>query len=697
MGYTVGIDIGGTFTDCVAVADDGQVASVKVPSTPPRFEEGFRNALTEVAAAVGLDSVDFLQSVDHVLHGTTVATNTMVQRSGAKVGIITTRGHRDATLIMKGHGRVAGLPVSALTHPQLTDKPEPLVPRRLIKEVDERVGARGEIVVALDRDAVRRAGEELVAAGCEAIAICFLWSFRNDEHERLAKEVLEGVVPPGFPVISSAEVVPRWGEYERFMAAVISAYLAPETDRYLERVRSSLESLREEVLIIQCTGGVTPLSRAGRSAAFLIGSGPVGGMNGSEALVRHLDIKQALCTDMGGTSFDVGLIVDGRSLRTRQAVVNQFTYQVPAVDVRSIGSGGGSIIWIDPVSKTMRVGPRSAGAYPGPPCYRRGGTDPTVTDANVLIGFIDPEYFLGGHLVLDPELARKAMAPVAAALDLSVEEAAAGAIHIVENQMAELLQKMTLEQGYDPRTFTVLAYGGAASLHATAYARHLPATDVIVPRSNIASVWSAFGVASTDPGLVKESAVLLVEPFTADDVRTAMIDLRSDAAGDLGDQGWEPGLALFDVTLDVKYQGQIHVIEVPLYTDLGVADPIELDLPAILGTFEGLYARKYGSGTGFPEAGYAIDAIRLRARVPIPKPVAVAARDSAAGSGQKGEREVYWPHLRERRVVPVYDGVVVSQVSGPAILEFPFTSIVLRDGDHLTMTETGDARIRIEP
>ena len=341
MGYTVGIDIGGTFTDCVAVADDGQVASVKVPSTPPRFEEGFQNALSEVAAAVGLDTADFLQSVDHVLHGTTVATNTMVQRSGAKVGIITTKGHRDATLIMKGHGRVAGLPVSALTHPQLTDKPEPLVPRRLIKEVDERIGARGEIVVALDRDAVRRVGEELVAAGCEAIAICFLWSFRNDEHERLAKEVLEGVVPDGFPVISSAEVVPRWGEYERFMAAVISAYLAPETDRYLERVRSSLESLREEVLIIQCTGGVTPLSRAGRSAAFLIGSGPVGGMNGSETLVRQLDIKQALCTDMGGTSFDVGLIVDGRSLRTRQAVVNQFTYQVPAVDVRSIGSGGG--------------------------------------------------------------------------------------------------------------------------------------------------------------------------------------------------------------------------------------------------------------------------------------------------------------------------------------------------------------------
>lgn len=696
MGYIVGIDIGGTFTDCVAVDDGGHVTSVKVPSTPPNFEEGFRNALGEVAAQVGLSVADFLASVDHVLHGTTVATNTMVQRSGAKVGIITTKGHRDATLIMKGHGRVAGLPVSALTHPQGTDKPQPLVPRQLIKEIDERIGARGEVVVKLDIDAVKRAGKELVEAGCEAIAVCFLWSFRNDEHEQLAKRLLEEVVPPGFPIISSAEVVPRWGEYERFMAAVISAYLAPETDRYLGLVRSSLESLREEVLVIQCTGGVTPLSRAGRSAAFLIGSGPVGGMNGSEGLVRRYDVSHALCTDMGGTSFDVGLILDGRSLRTRQAVIDQFVYQVPAVDVRSIGSGGGSIIWLDPVSRTMRVGPRSAGAYPGPPCYRRGGTEPTVTDANVLIGFIDPEYFLGGNLVLDADLAREAMEPLATALGLSIEETAAGAIHIVENQMAGLLQKMTLEQGHDPRNFTVLAYGGAASLHATAYARHLPASDVIVPRSNIASVWSAFGVASTDPGLVKEAAVLLAEPFTADEVLTALHDLRAGSTDDLREQGWDPKLALFDVTLDVKYKGQIHVIEVPLFTDLRVDDPIELNLADVLRSFEGLYARKYGEGTGFSEAGYAIDAIRLRARVPIPKPLAVASRESVEGSGKKAEREVYWPHLRERRVVSVYDGQSVSQVSGPAILEFPFTSIVLRDGDHLTMTETGDARIKIE-
>lgn len=696
MGYIVGIDIGGTFTDCVAVDDDGHVTSVKVPSTPPKFEEGFRNGLTEIASELDLSVPDFLGSVDHVLHGTTVATNTMVQRNGAKVGMITTKGHRDATLIMKGHGRVAGLPVSALTHPQLTDKPAPLVPRRLIKEVNERIDARGEVVVKLDTDAVKRAGEELVAAGCEAIAVCFLWSFRNDEHEGLAKRTLEEVAPAGFPVICSSDVVPRWGEYERFMAAVISAYLAPETDRYLERVQSSLESLREEVLIIQCTGGVTPLRRAGRAAAFLIGSGPVGGMNGSEGLVRRYDIRHALCTDMGGTSFDVGLILDGRALRTRQAIVDQFAYQVPAVDVRSIGSGGGSIIWIEPVSRTMRVGPRSAGAYPGPPSYGRGGTEPTVTDANVLIGFIDPGYFLGGNLVLDAERARKAMEPLAEALGLTIEETAAGAIHIVENQMAELLQKMTLEQGYDPRHFTVLAYGGAASLHATAYARHLPATDVIVPRSNIASVWSAFGVASTDPGLVKEAAILLAQPFSADEVVTALEDLRTEAAVDLRDQGWDAGLAVFDVTLDVKYKGQIHVIEVPLFADLRVDDPIQLELDDVLASFEQLYARKYGEGTGFPEAGYAIDAIRLRGRVPIPKPLAVATREEGSGADQKGEREVYWPHVRARSVVPVYDGVAVSRASGPAILEFPFTSIVLREGDHLTMTETGDARIKIE-
>lgn len=696
MGYIVGIDIGGTFTDCVALDDQGNVASVKVPSTPPNFEEGFQNALRAMAGSLGHELEDFLSSVDHVLHGTTVATNVMVQRTGAKVGIVTTRGHGDATLIMKGHGRVAGLPTSALTHPQLTDKPVPLVPRRLIKEVDERIDVAGDVVVELDLEAVRRAGEELLAEGCTAIAVCFLWSFRNDEHEQAAKKELLTVLPDGFPVIQSAEVVPRWGEYERFMACVLSAYLAPETDRYLERVRSTLESLREEVLIIQCTGGVTPLSRAGSAAAFLIGSGPVGGVNGSEVLVARSGISDALCTDMGGTSFDVGLIVGGRGLRTRKGIVDQFEYQVPAIDVRSIGSGGGSIIWQDPSSLTMRVGPRSAGAFPGPPCYRRGGTEPTVTDANALIGYIDPDYFLGGELQLDLDLARQAMDPIATALGMSVEETAAGAIHIVENQMAELLRKMTLEQGFDPRNFTVLAYGGAASLHATAYARLLGASDVIVPGANIASVWSAFGIGSSDPGLVKESAVLLAQPFGVDDVVTPLHDLRDQAMADLRDQGWNSADALFDVSLDVKFKGQLHVIEVPLYSDRREGDELPVDLEDIFARFERSYEQKYGEGTGFTEAGYAIDALRLKARVPIPNPVVHVNGDQPAGTGQKSEREVFWPRLRERRTVPVYDGLTTSEVSGPAIVEYPFTSIVLHEGDHMRLTEFGDARITIE-
>lgn len=695
MGYIVGIDIGGTFTDCVALDDSGNVASVKVPSTPPNFEEGFQHALRAVAEALGRPLEDFLGAVDHVLHGTTVATNVMIQRSGAKVGIITTRGHRDATLIMKGHGRVAGLATSALTHPQVTEKPLPLVPRRLIKEVDERIDVAGDVVVPLNREAVREAGRELLAEGCTAIAVCFLWSFRNDEHERAAKDELLTVLPAGFPVIRSAEVVPRWGEYERFMACVLSAYLAPETDRYLERVRSTLATLREEVLIIQCTGGVTPLSRAGSAAVFLIGSGPVGGVNGSEVLLQRMGIKDALCTDMGGTSFDVGLIVDGRGLRTRKAIVDQFEYQVPAIDVRSIGSGGGSIIWQDPTSHTMRVGPRSAGAFPGPPCYRRGGTEPTVTDANVIIGYIDPKYFLGGELELDTELARRAMQPVAEALEMTVEDAAAGAIHIVENQMAELLRTMTLEQGFDPRNFTVLAYGGAASLHATSYARHLGARDVIVPGANTASVWSAFGIASSDPGLVKESAVLLSQPFGVEAVVVPLHKLRDQAMADLRDQGWDSAKALFDVSLDVKYKGQLHVLELQLYSDRRESDELNIDLGAIFADFERQYAQKYGEGTGFSEAGFAIDALRLRARVPIPNPVVHANGARAIGAGKKSEREVYWPHLRERRIVSVYDGPSTSEVVGPAIVEYAFTSIVLHDGDHMRVTEFGDARITI--
>jgi N-methylhydantoinase A len=694
MGFNVGIDIGGTFTDCVAVDSEGRATSVKVPSTPPHFEHGFHAALEAVAAEVDMPVDDFLGDVEHVLHGTTVATNVMVQRTGARVGLITTRGHGDATVIMKGHGRVAGLPTSALTHPQQTDKPTPLVPRRLIKEVDERIDVAGEVIVELDREAVRVAGEELLAAGCQAIAVCFLWSFRNDAHEQGAKEELLRVVPDGFPVICSAEVVPRWGEYERFMACILSAYLAPETDRYLQILQDSLSTLHDEILVIQCTGTVQPLSKVSAAAAYLIGSGPIGGMNGSEVLVARHGVTEALCTDMGGTSFDVGLIVEGRSLRTRKATVDQFEYQVPAIDVRSIGSGGGSIIWVDPISGGMRVGPRSAGAYPGPPCYGRGGTEPTVTDANLLIGFIDPDYFLGGKLQLDVDLARNAMAPVAEALDMSIEEAAAGAIHIVENQMAELLQKMSLEQGYDPRNFTVLAYGGAASLHATSYARHLGSTDVIVPGSNVASVWSAYGIGSSDPGMVLEAPLLVAGAVDADTVLEPIAQLRRDAVAALAEQGWDPERALFDISIDMKFKGQLHVIEVPMFEAITMHDDLSLDLELLFSEFERRYEQKYGQGTGFRDAGFAIDAVRLNSRVPIPTPqmqVEVAQHSTA----QKGTRDVFWPHLRERRAVAVYDGTATTEARGPAILEFPFTSIVLRDGDHLVMTETGDARITL--
>lgn len=695
MGFIVGIDIGGTFTDCVAIDSTGATTSVKVPSTPPNFEIGFKDALQAIASENSLSLDDFLGSIDHILHGTTVATNIMVQRTGAKVGMLTTKGHGDATLIMRGHGRVAGLPTSDLTHPQLTDKPKPLVPRRLIREINERIDVAGEVVVELDLDDVRRAGQALLDEGCEAIAICFLWSFRNDDHEQRAKKELEAILPPGFPIICSAEVVPRWGEYERFMACVLSAYLAPETDRYLDRLREGLQQLKEEVLIIQCTGGVAPISKVSRSAAFLIGSGPVGGMNGSEALAKRHGVTSLVCTDMGGTSFDVGLIHEGRSLRTRKAVLDQVEYHVPAIDVRSIGSGGGSIIWVDPSSNTMRVGPRSAGAYPGPPCYGRGGTEPTITDANALIGFIDPEYFLGGKLRLDLDLARAAMQPIADALGMTVEQAAAGAIHIVENQMAQLLQKMTLEQGHDPRDFTALAYGGAASLHAAAYSRTLGITDLIVPGANVASVWSAYGIGSSDPGMVRESSVLLVEPFDSDAVRLPIVHIREQMLADLKEQGWDSSSALFDISVDMKYKSQLHVIEVPIYQALPQDSEIVIDLESIFQEFERLYSQKYGEGTGFRDVGFAIDAVRLHSRVPIYTPPPSLDLEAVVAPSLRGNRDVFWPHLRERHSVPVHDGLLARHVEGPAIVEFPFTSIVLRDGDELNMTATGDARITL--
>src|SRR5215475_14277896 len=424
-----GIDTGGTFTDCVVVDADGRIVTAKAPSTPGDFSEGVLDSLAIAAERLGLTTDALLARTSRLALGTTVGTNALLQRRGARVGLITTRGHRDVIHIMRGARGVPGLASEQVLHFPESNKPDPpIVPKTLIAEVSERVDCKGEVVVELNEAEAEAAICRLCAKGVEAIAICFLWSFKFPEHERRVKTMVERLAPGVF-VCCSADLVPRWGEYERTVATVLNAYLGPVMSRYLGRLESRAQAtgLRYPLQVMQCGGGVIPAAESARRAFLTLDSGPVAGVLASQYLGGIIGYKHIIATDMGGTSFDVGLVWDGEPVASYQSVVHQYEYFVPRIDIRSIGSGGGSIVWVDEVSSTLRVGPISAGAQPGPACYGRGGTQPTVTDADLVLGYLDPASFLGGRLRLDHERARASFEPVATRLGMGLVETAAGA------------------------------------------------------------------------------------------------------------------------------------------------------------------------------------------------------------------------------------------------------------------------------
>src|SRR5262247_1633718 len=403
-------------TDLICGIDaDGRIVTAKAPSTPRDFSQGVLDALDLVSGTLGLTTEALLRRTARLALGTTVGTNALLQRRGARVGLITTKGHRDVIHIMRGARGVPGLASEQVLHFPESNKPSPpIVPKTLIAEVSERVDCKGAVVVELNEEEAEAGIRRLVAKGAQAIAICFLWSFKRPEHERRVKAMAERLAPGVF-VCCSVDLVPRWGEYERTAATVINAYLGPVTGAYVERVgrRVAGAGLATPVQVMQCGGGVVPAAQAARRAFLTLDSGPVAGVLASQYLGQILGQKHVIATDMGGTSFDVGLVYDGTPVASYQSVVNQYEYFVPRIDIRSIGSGGGSIIWLDETSGTLRVGPVSAGAEPGPVCYGRGGSLPTITDAALALGYLDPDGFLGGRLPLDRDAALASLAPLA--------------------------------------------------------------------------------------------------------------------------------------------------------------------------------------------------------------------------------------------------------------------------------------------
>lgn len=700
MSYICGIDVGGTFTDCVVIDESGGVTAAKSPSTPGDFSRGMFDVLGVAARQLGVDEDEFLRDVSALFHGTTVATNAMVERKGVDAAMIMTAGHGDALHIMRGAGRTAGLSPEQYLQVSTADKPRPLVPRRLIGEVHERVDAKGEVVVDLDEDGARAVVRRLLERGARSIGVCLLWSFRNAGHEERLARIIDEEGGEATYVTLSSELIPKWGEYERAAGTAINSYIGPLVKEYLGdlRERATDRGMTGPILVMQASGGLGESRRVAGVALQTIGSGPVAGITGSSQFGRETAMPNIICTDMGGTTFDVGLVVDGLPVRRPTSVLQQYEYSLPQVDVRSVGAGGGSIAWLDPVSKALRVGPQSAGASPGPAAYGRGGTEPTVTDADVVLGYVDPENFLGGEMRLDRGLAEAAIGRLAGELEMDTVELASGIVRIVEAQMAELIRQMTVQSGFDPRDFVVYAYGGAGPTHGVGFASELGARAVVVPLLDLGSVWSAYGVASSDLIELVERTDIMRRPFDLPRLNGLLDEISDTASGRLVEQGVPAGNITVTRRAFLRYTAQIN--EVGVVLDDG---PVDQDaIERLLERFEERYEALYGEGSGFPGAGIELVTVSAEARGRLaaqPGSGQLPPHEAASAEPlQTGAREVHWPQTGSTRETRIYDGqslAVGHAVDGPAVIELPHTTLVVPPDYRAVIDEFGDCVIAL--
>jgi len=700
MSYMIGIDIGGTFTDC-AVFDDaaGRFITGKAATTPQNPAEGFFNALDAAASAAGLDARQLLAGAVTLVNGTTVGTNAIVTNRGAKVGLLTTVGHGEALQIMRGGGRTKGLSIDELLYIPGAHKPPPLVSPDCVEEIAERVDCKGNEVVALDKRGAEEAIRRLLSKGIEALAICLLWSPMNPAHER-ELAALARQIAPGLFVSCSHEVSPMVGEYPRAVAAVFNACIGPLMKRYVSGLEQQAADAgyRGQFLFAQCVGGCVPGAQAAAVPLYTVDSGPVSGVAASSILGPRMGYPNIITTDMGGTTFDVGIVYQGAALTRSATVLGRYEMAVSMVDVVSIGAGGGSIAYIDPASGGMRVGPRSAGAEPGPMCYGKGGIEPTVTDANLVLGVLDPDYFLGGKRKLDVDLARQGVGRLAAALGLGLEETAAGICQIVDNMMAGEIRRMTLFRGYDPREFVVFAFGGGGPTHAGAYARELGVTQVVVPLGNCAAVWSALGTYVGGVVHVYDRNEFMREPLSARGLNQIFAELEQQATAQLAAEGFQRSNMDFERFISLKYGAQISSLEIP-YPKGGLAED---EAGGLIGNFEATYARRYGEGAGFREAGVEVMKLRLRAVGRLPE-VNPSRFPKAAGNGHVSapviaRRRVYWWEAEGFLETPVLDGdrlTLGQEVSGPAIIELPHTTMPVRPGQTSHLDDYGNIVLNV--
>jgi N-methylhydantoinase A len=685
MNVRIAVDIGGTFTDATLIDEGtGRVAIAKTLTTPADPSEGFMHAVDRALAEAGVDA----PQVGFVVHATTVATNAIIEGKVARSGFVTTEGFRDL------------LEIARQVRPSLYDtqfeKPKPLVPRDRAVGVRERLGPAGEVIVPLDEGSAREAAALLKREGVESVAVCLLHSYVNGDHERRIGAILAEELP-GVPISLSAEVAPEFREYLRASTTVINAVIRPVVERYLEQIERRLveAGIEAKLLVMQSSGGVFSSEAAAQRPVFMVESGPAAGVIAAAYLGSTIDRPDILSFDMGGTTAKVGLIQGGRPSVTKDYQVGGhasagigglslagYPVRTPVVDLVEIGAGGGSIAWVDS-GGLLRVGPQSAGADPGPVCYRAGGVEPTVTDANVVLGRLNPDYFLGGEIELDVESARRAIGErCAKPLGLGIVEAANGIVEIANAAMVNALHLISVQRGYDPRDFLLVGFGGAGPVHANALARDAEIPTVLIPPSP--GIFSATGLLTTD--LKRDAAQTVVQrldsldPAEAESVFAA---LEAAGAEEMRREGVAEDAIEFERRLDLRYVGQSYELTVPAGGDLAQRFHAEHD-------------RVYG----FSAESEPIECVSLRlttiGRIAKPPPRALA-RGGAPEA--KARREVYFAEAGGYVECPIYDRYALgagAHLAGPAVVEEFDSTTVVHPGYGLLVDGHGNLLIERE-
>lgn len=681
----IGVDIGGTFTDFVVRGSDGGTHFWKQETTPAEPDRAVRLGLAALAEQHGNSLEEFLGRTGVFVHGSTIATNTIIERDGPTVGLVTTEGFRDVLYFRDGFKWDR-------YDPRL-ERPDDLVDRHLRTEVRERIGPGGEIITPLDPESVHAAADHLRTRGVDAVAVALLWSHVNQVHEIRVREILNERLG-GIPVLISSAILPNLGEWVRTSATVLSAYVYRESDRYLSRLRDWLgrSGLRVDPLIMQVNGGCSPIERIMDTPVNLIHSGPAAAPVAALDAGDRTGSPDVIVADMGGTSFDVTLIAGREIPRTRFLTVARQPIGVSGVEVHSVGAGGGSVAWIDP-GGALRVGPRSAGASPGPAAYGAGGSEPTVTDANVVLGRLSETAFLGGRQQLQRDLAERAIRErIAIPLGIGVEEAALGIIRIVNESMASAIRVVSVERGIDPRPFLLVAAGGACALHATELARELAISRVVIPAES--GVLSASGMVSAE---VRQEYSGVLHTDSADPdlqgVASLLSALEDQARQALQASGFKDSRITMDRTTDARYSGQVH--ELTIDVPEGEVGPGLFD--ATVETFHADHHERFG----WNRSDYPVEFLHWRVAARglmqagadrVREPVGRTPVDPALA----GVRQVRFDDPGGPAETPVFDASLLRSgmsTEGPAVVDSATTTVLLQPGDRLTVNERMDILI----